>query len=548
MTRQPLPHALAAALCLAAGAAQAVTCQNSIPASNPDAIYTVHGDGTVTDTRTGLMWKQCQEGYAGAGCTLDGGTTRFDWQAALAHAESHSFAGHGDWRLPNLKELDSLVEECRTNPAINNNVFPMSKDGQGQFTWYVWSSTPSALSNYAYDVDFDAGSSHSGWRDTAGSYVRLVRGGASSPSLGAVALSGQPTASAATVVGTSSLAAMGYWLVVPRGSAEPTPAQVKAQAGYGNVMPVAQGSAGMAAKTSARFAIATGLAAGTDYDFYLAADAAGKLSAAVQKVPFRTASVQPPNTHTVTATAMPVAGGSVTCSSPVNHGATATCNATAHTGYQFGGWTGACVGQGAACSLPGVTADQATVALFSQQYTGVTLPPGAPQPGQPLGLALLAGNGWQFAQASTQSVASLANAPALPAGVTLPYGLVSLRLESGSPGSEATVVLTYPQPLPPGARYYKYGKTRDDGSAHWYPFPGAVIAGNTVTLTLKDGWAGDDDLQEDGVIRDPGGVAVLAPTPAPAGATAIPTLGEWALALLGGLLGLFSLGALRRRG
>ena len=77
MTRQLLAPTLAAALWLAAGAAQAVTCASGIAASNPDTIYTVHGDGTVTDTRTGLMWKQCLEGYGGAGCTADGTTTSF---------------------------------------------------------------------------------------------------------------------------------------------------------------------------------------------------------------------------------------------------------------------------------------------------------------------------------------------------------------------------------------------------------------------------------------------------------------------------------------
>ena len=73
MTRQLLAPALAAALGVASGAAQAVTCLNGIPASNPDNIYTVHGDGTVTDTRTGLMWKQCLEGQTWSGSACAGG-------------------------------------------------------------------------------------------------------------------------------------------------------------------------------------------------------------------------------------------------------------------------------------------------------------------------------------------------------------------------------------------------------------------------------------------------------------------------------------------
>ena len=73
-----------------------------------------------------------------------------------------------------------------------------------------------------------------------------------------------------------------------------------------------------------------------------------------------------------------------------------------------------------------------------------------------------------------------------------------------------------------------------------------VQPGNTITLTIKDGGEGDNDLVANGVIDDPGGPAL--PKAAPTGAQAIPTLSEWGLALLAGMLGLFSLGALRRRG
>ena len=120
------------------------------------------------------------------------------------------------------------------------------------------------------------------------------------------------------------------------------------------------------------------------------------------------------------------------------------------------------------------------------------------------------------------------------------------RLALGTLGSEATVVLTYPQALPAGTVYYKYGKTQDNPQPHWYPFPGAQVSGNTITLTLKDGGAGDDDLQQNRAIDDPGGPAQVAQVAASSPAS-IPTLGEWALALLAGVLGLFSLGALRRR-
>ncbi len=249
------------------------------------------------------------------------------------------------------------------------------------------------------------------------------------------------------------------------------------------------------------------------------------------------ASCQAPRGYTVTPTAGP--GGSITPSTPqtVAYGAFAVFTVSPASGYSIGPVSG-CGGTlaGSSFSTAAVTADCAVSATF----IGLPLPEG-PQAGQPLGLALPAGHGWQLAQASTQTVVSL-GAPTLPPGVSLPHGIVSLRLEHGTQASQAKVVLTYPQALPQGARYYKFGKTQDDNIPHWYVFPGAQISGNTVTLTLRDGGAGDDDLEENSVIQDPGGVGVGGSVAAP-----VPTLGHAALALLAIGLGLLSAGVLRRR-
>ncbi|MCK0192871.1 DUF1566 domain-containing protein [Arenibacter sp. F20364] len=57
-----------------------------------------NGDGTITDTSTGLMWskKDSQEGL--------------DWKNALVYSENTVLAGHSDWRLPNVKELQGIVD------------------------------------------------------------------------------------------------------------------------------------------------------------------------------------------------------------------------------------------------------------------------------------------------------------------------------------------------------------------------------------------------------------------------------------------------------
>jgi len=153
--------------------AHPVPCQNNIPASNPDWVYIDHGDGTVTDTRTGLMWKQCVEGLSGASCQT-GSQQIFTWAEALVHAEASTFANYNDWRLPNVKELSSLVEECRAGPSINTNRFPNTPNSG------LFSSSPDArsplFSAFVWVVSFDDGANEEGLRGgTRG--ARLVRGG-----------------------------------------------------------------------------------------------------------------------------------------------------------------------------------------------------------------------------------------------------------------------------------------------------------------------------------------------------------------------------------
>ena len=88
-----------------------------------------------------------------------------------------------------------------------------------------------------------------------------------------------------------------------------------------------------------------------------------------------------------------------------------------------------------------------------------------------------------------------------PYGYAFPDGLVSFQVTGLPTAGTAVVTVTFPT-IPAGAKYYKVGP---DG---FYEFGGAEIAGNTVTLTLVDGGAGDHDGVANGVIVDPGGVGV----------------------------------------
>ena len=156
-------------------AVQAQTCKpESIPASTPNSQLQDNGDGTITDTKTGLIWKRCLEGQSGSDCA-SGSAEAFTWQQALQRAQTVNsgggFAGFSDWRVPTIKELSSLVEYQCWEPAINLTRFPhASSDG-------VWSSSAVAgNTDNAWLVYFGYGSTN--WYYKYSYYqLRLVRSG-----------------------------------------------------------------------------------------------------------------------------------------------------------------------------------------------------------------------------------------------------------------------------------------------------------------------------------------------------------------------------------
>lgn len=101
------------------------------------------GDGTVLDQATGLTWMQADSG------------TALTWQEALAWAgarNTESYLGHADWRLPNAKELQGLLDYRHAPdydglPAIDTAFFSCSpivnENGDADFPWY-WTSTTHA--------------------------------------------------------------------------------------------------------------------------------------------------------------------------------------------------------------------------------------------------------------------------------------------------------------------------------------------------------------------------------------------------------------------
>ncbi len=124
-----------------------------------------NGDGTITDKATGLMW--AKDGN-GPGC-FNGGLK--NWADSITWAEALDFAGHTDWRMPNIKELLSIVDVRYWSPAIDASVFIntgiaaySSSTTRGQWTLTNWY------------VHFDPGTISSTAKTTA-IRVRAVRGG-----------------------------------------------------------------------------------------------------------------------------------------------------------------------------------------------------------------------------------------------------------------------------------------------------------------------------------------------------------------------------------
>ena len=193
--------------------------------------YMDNGDGTISDLSTGLVWMQADSGRA------------MSWEEALAYAESFEAAGYSDWRLPNAKELQSIVDYSRapdaTDPAARraaiDPIFSMTDEDS-----FFWTSTshvdgpqggdkavyiafglawgymeqPSSSGNYVLQNVHGAGAQRSDPKigDPADyphgfgpqgdmiriyNYVRLVRGGQSSSAAQPAANSAQPAANSA---------------------------------------------------------------------------------------------------------------------------------------------------------------------------------------------------------------------------------------------------------------------------------------------------------------------------------------------------------------
>lgn len=142
--------------------------------NSPSPNFTDNEDGTVTDNETGLMWQQ-----------VDDKTTSRIWQHALDYCNGLTLAGYSDWRMPNVKELQSIVDYTTGNPSQNTAYFPPDTSYTRLPTVDYWTSTTQAFNEgYSGALYVDFADGHFSFKLKSGYYfrVRCVRSISSSSS------------------------------------------------------------------------------------------------------------------------------------------------------------------------------------------------------------------------------------------------------------------------------------------------------------------------------------------------------------------------------
>lgn len=264
-----------------------------------------HGDGTISDQASGLMWARDD---SGAG---------LDWAAALdwvAHQNAAQYLGHDDWRLPNAKELQSLVDYSRSpattqsaaiDPRFNTSAI-VNEAGQPDFPAY-WTST-----------------THANTMQVPGAYAVYLAFGR----------------------------AMGYmnntWVDVHGAGAQ----RSDPKQGHPDAYPTGHGPQGDAIRIENHARLVrndSSPASATRFNVNVTTNGSGTLSS------------DPAGLQC-----------SSTCSASFVNGASVTLKATPASGYTFSGWSGDCTGSATTCILSMTTHRNVSATFTNAQTLVVT--------------------------------------------------------------------------------------------------------------------------------------------------------------------------------
>ncbi|WP_282010798.1 Lcl C-terminal domain-containing protein [Nitrospina watsonii] len=154
------------------GSTDGHAASDSPEARSQDRRFIDHGDGTVSDTETGLMWLK-KDSYLDTGRWLD-------WRQSFDYVQKlndDTFAGHIDWRMPTVDELKTLYEADKTNSAqvgreMIIHIDPIfAREGCGS----LWSSETNGHFN-SFGLIFNTGTRFSANKNSRGrKATRAVR-------------------------------------------------------------------------------------------------------------------------------------------------------------------------------------------------------------------------------------------------------------------------------------------------------------------------------------------------------------------------------------
>ncbi|WNC73576.1 DUF1566 domain-containing protein [Thalassotalea psychrophila] len=103
------------------------SCMYNVPQTAPNSRFEISEDGaSVKDLKTNLTWSRCDLGQVWDNETqqCQGSALLVDWQVAHEKALIYSASNKNEWRVPNIKELGSIIEERCNRPAANIVAFP----------------------------------------------------------------------------------------------------------------------------------------------------------------------------------------------------------------------------------------------------------------------------------------------------------------------------------------------------------------------------------------------------------------------------------------
>ncbi|WOH38885.1 DUF1566 domain-containing protein [Thalassotalea fonticola] len=143
------------------------SCMYNVPQTAPNSRFDISEDGaSVLDLKTNLTWSRCDLGQVWDNeiQQCQGSALLVDWQVAHEKALIYSASNKNEWRVPNIKELSSIIEERCTRPAANIAVFPSIILGKTYIssTPYNFDSTGESIFGMTTDLGYISHGSKSG--------------------------------------------------------------------------------------------------------------------------------------------------------------------------------------------------------------------------------------------------------------------------------------------------------------------------------------------------------------------------------------------------